>query len=101
MIGSSFQNLVAVNRLPDPLIVQLRRFTSSLIEQGYADKTVRLKVKLITNFVQWLKRNRVAVADLDERLVEAFLKRKHREREGGLRTLQEFQIGRASCRERV
>ncbi|PYX86730.1 MAG: hypothetical protein DMG70_00060, partial [Acidobacteria bacterium] len=62
MIGSSFQNLVAVNRLPDPLIVQLRRFTSSLIEQGYADKTVRLKVKLITNFVQWLKRNRVAVA---------------------------------------
>ena len=90
MLGSSFQNLVAVNRLPDPLVVQLRRFTSSLIEQGYADKTVRLKVKLITNFVQWLKRNRVAVADLDERLVEAFLKRKHREREGGLRTLQEF-----------
>jgi len=90
MLGSSFQNLVAVNRLGDPLVVQLRRFTSSLIEQGYADKTVRLKVKLITNFVQWLKRNRVAVADLDERLVEAFLKRKHREREGGLRTLQEF-----------
>ncbi|HVH72652.1 MAG TPA: tyrosine-type recombinase/integrase [Candidatus Dormibacteraeota bacterium] len=90
MLGSSFQNLVAVNRLPDPLVVQLRRFTASLKEQGYADKTVRLKVKLITNFVQWLKRNRVAVGDLDERMVEAFLKRKHRKHKGGLRTLQEF-----------
>lgn len=90
MLGSSFQNLVAVNRLPDPLVVQLRRFTASLREQGYTDKTVRLKVKLITNFRQWLKRNRVVVADLDERRVEAFLKRKHRERKGELRALQQF-----------
>ncbi len=90
MVESSFQNLVAANHLPDPLVVQLRRFTSSLIEQGYADQTVRFKVKLITNFVQWLKRNRLAVADLDEPLVEAFLKREHRERRGSLRTLQQF-----------
>jgi hypothetical protein len=90
MLGSSFQNLVAVNRLPDPLVVQLRRFTSSLREQGYSDEAVRVKVKRITNFVQWLKRNRVVVADLDERLVEAFLKRRPREREGGLRAFQQF-----------
>ena len=90
MLGSSFQNLVEVNRLPDPLVVQLRRFTSSLIEQGYTGETVRLKVKLITNFVEWLKRKRLVVGELDERLVEAFLKRKHRERRGDLRTLQQF-----------
>ena len=72
MLESSFLNLVAVNRLPDPLVVQFRRFTSSLIEQGYADETVRWKVKLVTNLVQWLKRNRRVVADLDEPLVEAF-----------------------------
>jgi hypothetical protein len=29
-------------------------------------------VKLVTNLVQWLKRNRRVVADLDEPLVEAF-----------------------------
>jgi len=90
MLESSFQNLVAANHLPDPVVVQLRRFTSSLIEQGYADQTVRCKVKLVTNFVQWLIRNRLAVADLDEPLVEAFLKRKHRKRRGNLRTLQQF-----------
>ena len=90
MLESSFLNLVAVNRLPDPLVVQLPRFTSSLIEQGYADETVRVKVKLVTNFGQWLKRNRRVVTDLDEPLVQAFLKRKHRVRRGDLRTLQQF-----------
>jgi len=92
MLESSFQNLVAVNRLPDPLVVQLRKFTSSLQEQGYADETGRLKVKLVTNLVQWLKRNRFAVADLDEPRVEAFLKPRHREGMGDLRTLQSFLI---------
>jgi site-specific recombinase XerD len=90
MRESSFQNLVAADHFPDPFVVQLRRFTSSLIEQGYADQTVRFKVKLVANFVQWLKRNRLAVADLDEPLVEAFLKRKHQERKGNLRTLQQL-----------
>ena len=33
MLESSFRNLVAAKRLPDPLVVQLRRFTTSLIEQ--------------------------------------------------------------------
>ena len=90
MLESSFQNLVTVNRLRDPLVFQLRRFTSSLVEQGYADGTVRWKLKLVTNFVRWLKRSGITVADLDEPLVEAFLKRKHRERRGNLKTLQQF-----------
>ena len=51
MREGSFQNLVAVNRLPHPLVVQLQRFTASLIEQSYAEETVRLKVKLVTNLV--------------------------------------------------
>ena len=90
MLESSFPNLVAVNCFPDLIVVQLRRFTSSLVEQGYADGTVRWKLKLVTNFVRWLKRRRLAVADLEEPLVKVFLKRKHRKRRGGLRTLQQF-----------
>ena len=92
MLESSFQHLVAANHLPDLLVVQLRRFTYSLTVQGYADETVRLKVKLVTKFVQWLKRKRLIIADLHERLVEAFLKRRHRERRGDLRTSSSFSI---------
>jgi Phage integrase, N-terminal SAM-like domain len=90
MLESSFPNLGVVNCLPDLLVVQLRRFTASLIEQGYARETVRLKVKLVTDFGEWLKRNRVAVADLDERRVEAFLKHRRRVHKGNLKTLQQF-----------
>ena len=90
MPEDSFQNLVAVNGLPDLLIVQIRKFATLLVEQGYADETVRLKLQLVTNFGQWLKRNRLAIAKLDEQLVEAFFKRKHRVRRGSLRTLRQF-----------
>jgi site-specific recombinase XerD len=90
MLESSFLNLGVVNRLPDLLVVQLRRFTASLIEQGYAGETVRLKVKLVTDFGEWLKRDRVAIADLDERRVEAFLKHRRRVHKGNLKTLQQF-----------
>jgi len=78
MLESSFRNLVAPGRFPDQLLAQLRRFTTSLIEQGYAGETVRLKLQLLTNFGQWLRRNDLAVTNLDERVVEAFFKRKHR-----------------------
>ena len=90
MPEDSFQNLVAVNGLPDLLIVQIRKFATLLVEQGYAEETVRLKLQLVTNFGQWLKRNRLAIAKLDEQLVEAFFKRKHRVRRGSLRTLRQF-----------
>jgi site-specific recombinase XerD len=90
MLESSLPNLGVVNRLPDLLVVQLRRFTASLIEQGYAGETVRLKVKLVTDFGEWLKRVRFAIADLDERRVEAFLKHRRRVHRGNLKTLQEF-----------
>ena len=82
MLESSFRNLVAAKHLSDPLVAQLRRFTTSLIERGYADCTVRQKLQLLTNFGQWLGRNNFAVARLDEQLVEAFLKRKRRSSQG-------------------
>jgi hypothetical protein len=52
MLESSFRNLVAAKYLPDPLVAQLRRFTTSLIERGYAYCTVRQKLQLLTNFGQ-------------------------------------------------
>jgi len=90
MIESSFQEPRRTKPFPDPLVAELQRFTDSLIEQGYADVTVRVKVKLVTSFGQWLKRNRLAVTGLAEPLVETFLERKHRVHRGDLRTLQQF-----------
>ena len=90
MLESSFQNLTAGCRLPDLFVVQLRRFASSLTEQGYAENTLREKVKLLAKCGEWLKRNRLAVADLDEPLVETFLKRRHRVHRGDSKTLQQF-----------
>src|SRR5436853_3853891 len=90
MLESSFQEPGTIKPFPDPLVAELQRFTTSLIEQGYADLTVRVKVKLVTSFGQWRKRNRLAVTDLAEPLLEAFLKRKHRVHKGDLRTLQQF-----------
>ncbi len=90
MIESSFQEPQTIKPFPDPLVAELQRFTTSLIEQGYADVTVQVKVKLVTSFGQWLKRNRLAVRDLAEPLVGTFLKRKHRVHRGDLRTLQQF-----------
>ncbi len=90
MFESSFHNLVAVDCLPNPLVVQLRRFTTSLIEQGYLDQTVRSKLQVLTNLGLWLKQSRLAITNPDEPLVEAFLKRQRRERRGDLRTLQQF-----------
>src|ERR1700745_2351281 len=90
MVERCFLNLVGGKGLPGPLVVQLRRFPTALIEQGYADETVRLKLLLLTNVGQWLRRNSLAVTNLDERLVETFLKRKHRVHRGDLRSLQQF-----------
>src|SRR5260370_30897101 len=90
MLESSLPNLGVVNRLPDLLVVQLRRFTASLIEQGYAGETVRLKVKLVTDFGEWLKRDRFAIADLDERRGGGFLKPTPRDLRRHLQTPQQF-----------
>jgi site-specific recombinase XerD len=90
MLESSFQNLTAGFRLPDLFVVELRRFASSLTEQGYAENTLREKVKLLAKCGEWLKRNGLAVADLDEPLVETFLKRRHRVHRGDSKTLQQF-----------
>ncbi len=90
MLGSSFQNLTAGCRLPDPFVEQLRRFASSLTEQGYAESTLREKVKLLAKCGEWLKRERLAVAILDEPLVETFLNSRHQVHRGDSKTLQQF-----------
>ncbi len=90
MLESCFRNLVAAKRFPETFVGQLQRFTTSLIGQGYADRTVRQKLRVLTNFGQWLGRNDLAVTKLGEQLLEAFLKHRKRVQSGDPTTLQQF-----------
>jgi site-specific recombinase XerD len=91
MLESSFRNLVAAKRSPETFVDQLQRFITSLIGQGYADRTVRQKLRVLTNFGEWLERNSLAVTKLGEQQLEAFFKhRKLRVQSGDPKTLQQF-----------
>jgi len=68
----------------------LRTFAASLREYGYADGTIHPKLRLLGDFERWLRRTKLAVSHLDERLLEAFLKHKRRVRRREPLTLQQF-----------
>src|SRR6266566_4961973 len=57
-----------------PLGFHLRTFASSLVEEGYTDRTIQLKLGLLACLGRWLQPTKLAVTDLDERVLEAFLK---------------------------
>jgi site-specific recombinase XerD len=80
-------------RLPDnPFDFHIRTFATSLVEDGYTDRIVQRKLGLLACLGRWLESNKLSVTDLDEPLLETFLKRKLREDKGHLiiRTLQQF-----------
>ncbi len=73
-----------------PLGFHLRTFASSLVEEGYTDRTIQLKLGLLACLGRWLQPTKLAVTDLDERVLEAFLKYRRRVHGGDLRTLRQF-----------
>lgn len=56
-----------------PLDSHLNNFTSMLLEQGYAESTVNLKTRLVTNFSKWLHQKGFGINDLDEELIDKFI----------------------------
>src|SRR5437588_12313750 len=84
-------SLRAAQRLQgNPLESHLQTFVTSLLEDGYADATVHDKFSLLARLGQWLSRTGLAVTHLDERVVRAFVKHRHRVESGDLKTLQQF-----------
>jgi site-specific recombinase XerD len=51
----------------------LDSFTASLAKQGYARSTVGHHLVSLTEFGRWLVQNGVGIAELDERVIDAFL----------------------------
>ena len=72
------------------LELHLRTFATSLLESGYRKKTIQEKLYLLAEFGWWFGKSRRPVSQIDELLVEAFIKHRRRVRLGGLKTLQQF-----------
>jgi site-specific recombinase XerC len=74
----------------NPLEFHLRTFTSSLLERGYRNKTIEMKLYLLADFGRWFGRSGRPVSHVDELLVKAFAKHKRHLHLGGPKTLQQF-----------
>ena len=76
--------------LGNPLELHLRTFARSLMDSGYAKRTIRDKLYLLTALGWWFRRRKRVISQLDERLVEAFAKNKRRTHPLDLPTLRQF-----------
>lgn len=84
------------NSLPErliqgnPLESHLRTFATSLLESGYRNKTIQEKLHLLADLGRWFARSGCTVSQIDECLVEAFVRHRQRVRHGELKTLQQI-----------
>ena len=76
----------------NPLGFHLRTFASSLVEDGYTDRTIQLKLGLLACLGRWLQPTKLAIIDLDERFLEAFLQHRRRVHGGDLKRSGSFSI---------
>ena len=74
----------------NPLELHLRTFARSLIDSGYAKRTIQDKLYLLTALGWWFGRRKRVMSQLDERLVEAFAKHKRRTHLLDLPTFHQF-----------
>ena len=73
-----------------PLEFHLRTFANSLVEDGYTDRTIELKLGLLACLGRWLQPTKFSITDLDERVLQAFLKHRRRVHGGDLKTFRQF-----------
>ena len=67
-----------------PLGPHLDSYAATIAALGFARSTTRAQLWFLAELGRWLQRQAISVADLDERVVEAFLSDR-RSRRGGLR----------------
>src|SRR6516225_9996725 len=72
------ENSLPINkRLQDnPLELPIQTFATWLTGEGYAQKTVQLKLGLLVDLGEWLGRTGRAITHLDEQLLQAFAEHK-------------------------
>ncbi len=91
-----------VNRLYDgPLEPSLNSFAALLLERGYAGSSVKDKIRVVSKFSRWLHQQHLEVNDLNDQLIDKFIKHKGRKgavRRGDFATLRSLfkHVGRAN-----
>jgi len=94
MPKDTFERLETDRHLRDnPLVSHFTPFETSLVENGYANSTVKSKLCLLATFGHWLERRRLSITDFDEQLVARFIaykRRNGRVHRGNRETLLQF-----------
>jgi site-specific recombinase XerD len=75
---------------PDDLDVHLTVFLATLAKVGYVAGTQHDKERLIRRFLRWVRKAAIAVTEIDESCVDAFLACPSRRRRGHRTALQQF-----------
>jgi site-specific recombinase XerD len=91
MLEQLFSKTVLKRLNVGPLESSLNSFTALLSEQGYAKSNVKDKIRFIARFSKWLDQQHLEVNDLNNQLIDQFIKRKGRKgavRRGDFATLR-------------
>lgn len=74
----------AIGALHDsPLLPHVECYVTSLQQQGYAEHTIALHVYAFRLFHRWFKRRRCSLEELNERIVDEFLKKRRHDSHDG------------------
>ncbi len=91
MINQLFTFSSTIDRLRQgPLSEYLDAYAASVAEQGYRDHSIRQQIVVIADLSRWLKQKRFTLLDLDDTVVDRFLRLRrgqHRVRRGDPKAL--------------
>ena len=74
MLETIFKAIEADKRWRDnPLVVHIKPFATSLIEDEYAKNNMQSKLWSLVGFGEWLRRGGLGVTNVDERLIKTFI----------------------------
>lgn len=59
-----------------PLGPHIINFASLLIEQGYADFSMKLKIRLVVDFSKWMENQKITIDNLEEKNINDFIELK-------------------------
>jgi hypothetical protein len=69
--------VVSPDMEPSLWVRYLNAYTTLIKEQGYSPVSVRNQIQLLKRFSKWLRKGRTKICDLDEIVVERFLRCVH------------------------
>lgn len=84
----------SLSHIPDgPLVAYIDSFTALLNEQGYSQNSAHIQTRLVADFSQWLKRNKIALREITLEHTKRYLRcraRHLRPRRGDVAALTRF-----------